>query len=772
MKKLLFYLFPLLSIFTFTACEEVLPDLYGDIYGIVYDKETSEPIRGAEVILAPGNKTTVTGFNGQYEFKNLDPRQYELQVTASGYNSNSRQITAIAGESVTCDITMTAIKAVADIELGNNNFNFGSIHTEQTLVITNVGNAGSVNWEITGIDVSWLKASPTSGTIAEGKKASIKLMADHSKLATDEASTTFMVNAAGNSYAVRANINRPTVTGIKGTVKDAENGEAVSDCLVKITPGNGQKSTDQSGTFKFDNLTAGEYTIVIEKNGYQKKTETVTIATGEMKDLDFIIKPLSRFAVSHEAIDFASDKDELLFTLMNNSNTETSFTISDIPEWLTISPTSGIMDAASERVVVAEVDRKNVVNGSYSHKIRISYSGQTQGDILLEVKLTKVQTAANCDVWDGKIAKEFAGGSGAKYDPYIVKTGGQLLLAKDYSSKYFKLANDIDLNNKNWLPIAEFSGTLDGNGKTIYNLRVERDDISYRGLIGELSGTVKNLTVSGVKIKGSNTGAIAGKVYSGTVDNCKVILADGSMLQGTNVGGVAGEVSIGSYIENCTVESTNNSVAINGSQVGGIAGYISYGGNGGNIKNCRVNCNIAGESYIGGICGYRRIGITINSCEYKGDIGGTQYIGGISGYDGDGKIIACKAMANIEGDDYIGGLVGVGVSTIIASYSYGKITAASSASYIGGIFGYNNYYTSTSYLCYSTTICNHSKFVPINNSNSCYSVYDTANIAEKMEEAISAYSDYWNFNNTWTWRGYTADGKVIEIVCPRLAWEK
>ena len=770
MKKLLFYLFPLLSIFTFTACEEELPELYGDICGIVYDKETSEPIRGAEVILVPGNKTTVTGFNGQYEFKNLDPKQYELQVSATGYNSNSRQITAIAGESVTCDITMTAIKAVADIELGSNNFNFGSIHTEQTLVITNIGNAGAVNWEITGIDVAWLKASPTSGTIAQGKKVSIKLMADHSKLATDEASTTFIVNAAGNSYAVRANINKPTVTGIKGTVKDAESGDPISECIVKITPGNGQKSTDQSGTFKFDELTAGEYTIVIEKNGYQKKTETVTIATGEMKDMDFIIKPLTRFAVSPEAIDFASDKDELLFTLMNNSNSETSFTISDIPEWLTVSPTSGRMDATSERVIVAEVDRKKVANGSFSHKIRISYSGQTQGDILLEVKLTKLQTSADSDVWDGKIAKEFAGGSGAKFDPYIVKTGGQLLLAKDYSSKYFKLANNIDLNNKNWLPIEDFSGTLDGNGYTIYNLRVERDDISYRGLIGQLSGTVKNLTVSGVKIKGENIGAIAGKANYGTIDNCKVILTDGSMLQGTCVGGIAGEVS-SSYIENCTVESTYNGVAINGSKVGGIAGYISYSYNEvRNIKDCRVNCNIAGESYIGGICGYNYGRITINSCEYKGNISGTQYVGGIMGFDYSSysDIIACKAMANIEADDYIGGLIGSGYTTIIASYSYGEITAAAGARYIGGISGCN----SSTRLCYSTTICNHSKFVPINNSNNCYSVYDTANIAEKMEEAISDYADYWNFNNTWTWQGTTADGKVIKIVCPRLAWEK
>ena len=363
-------------------------------------------------------------------------------------------------------------------------------------------------------------------------------------------------------------------------------------------------------------------------------------------------------------------------------------------------------------------------------------------------------------------------GDGTEKKPFIIKTSKHLdFIREENSGLYFKLANDIDLHNKNWLPIENFSGTFDGNGYTIYNLRVERDDISYRGLIGQLSGTVKNLTISGLKIKGENIGAIAGKVNYGTVDNCKVILTDSSMLRGTCVGGIAGEVSY-SYIENCTVESTYNGVAINGSKVGGIVGYTSYSNNVGNIKDCRVNCNIAGESYIGGICGYIHSNLPISSCEYKGDISGTQYVGGISGYDSYGcKIIACKAVANIDADDYIGGLLGYGGSTIIASYSYGKITAASSAKYIGGISGGHYSYTSSTHLCYSTTICNHSKFVPIENSNNCYSVYDTANIAEKMEEAYSDYADYWNFNNAWIWKG-TINREEKQVICPRLAWEK
>lgn len=67
MKKL-FYIFPLLALLLMTACEEELPETMGGIYGIVSNLETGEPVRGASVILSPGNQTTVTGYDGHFEF--------------------------------------------------------------------------------------------------------------------------------------------------------------------------------------------------------------------------------------------------------------------------------------------------------------------------------------------------------------------------------------------------------------------------------------------------------------------------------------------------------------------------------------------------------------------------------------------------------------------------------------------------------------------------------------------------------------------------------
>ena len=212
MKKF-FCIFPLFAVLLMTACEEELPETMGGIYGIVSNSETGEPVRGASVILSPGNQTTVTGYDGHFEFSNLAAGQYKLQASASGYNTNSRQITVVAGKDASGDMPLSPIAEVMNVRLSNNYFDFGSSHSELALTIQNTGNSGSIDWIITGVDATWLTVSPLSGSIAMGKTADVKLVVDRSKLATDEASTTFMVNAAGGSQSVRVNVSKKTAGG-------------------------------------------------------------------------------------------------------------------------------------------------------------------------------------------------------------------------------------------------------------------------------------------------------------------------------------------------------------------------------------------------------------------------------------------------------------------------------------------------------------------------------------------------------------------------------
>ena len=776
MKKI-FYVFPLLAALFFAGCEIELPNLMGSIYGIVSDSQTGEPISNAQVMLSPGNHTTVTGSDGHFEFKDLEPMQYKLQVSANGYNTNSKQITVMAGYQVSGDMHLTATKKESSAQLSNDNFNFGSTITEQVLTIKNTGNNGTISWEITGVDVAWLKVSPLSGTIAEGKEVAVKLVVDHNKLATDEASTTFMVNAAEGSQSVRVSINKPTVTGIKGIVKDALDGHLIQNCSVRLTPTNALQTTDENGNFKFTALGAGEYTLTFEKVGYPTKSETVVISTGEVKDIVVLMKPSAPFSSTRETLDFGNTETTMTFELINASDGMYSFTTSNVPSWLNLSHTSGTLNMSSQLTITAVVDRDKVDYGSYSQDIRINYSGRAQGEIVLTVKFVKTETVSNATKWDGTIAKSFASGSGTKGDPYIIKNGGQLMLMKNYPSSYFEIKSDIDLNNKNWLPIDNFSGTLKGNNHTIYNLRIERDECEYRGLIGKLNGgSISNLTIRGVKIYGDYSGTFVGYMYGGQITNCHVILENDSELKSGNyIGGIAGECDSynASYIINCSVKSAvqDDKYRINGKNyVGGIAGgYNAYL----TIESCQVVCNVIGEQYVGGIVG--KLSYTCENtknCLYQGNISGSNRVGGICGECGDIHttriaIVGCKVVADIECDgDYVGGIAGSG--SVIACYAEGTITCENySAEEVSGIT------SRSATLSYSAMECTHSAYRPTGYNNTySYSIYDDIdNIAEKMQESYSEYCDYWNFNNYWTWSG-TIKGKSKQVICPRLAWEQ
>ena len=62
---------------------------------------------------------------------------------------------------------------------------------------------------------------------------------------------------------------------------------------------------------------------------------------------------------------------------------------------------------------------------------------------------------------------------------------------KTITSGNYKLAADIDLTTISFTTIASFSGTIDGNGKTI---------TTDKPIFATLEGEVKNLTVAGTRL--------------------------------------------------------------------------------------------------------------------------------------------------------------------------------------------------------------------------------------------------------------------------------
>ena len=209
------------------------------------------------------------------------------------------------------------------------------------------------------------------------------------------------------------------------------------------------------------------------------------------------------------------------------------------------------------------------------------------------------------------------------------------------------LTTNIDLTGEAWTPIGSesnpYTGTFDGAGFTISGMTLENAE-SYSGLFGNVTGTVRDFTVTGsITITGDETvsrvgGAVgslgtasAGGTVSGVTSGVNITVSAGN----DHIGGVVGSMPENSSptVENC-VYTGNITVTVEAGSVAGVVGYIRTG----TIQNCAnqggISVSESGNGSVGGILGYCNNGnIYIRNCYNSGSIAaeGTANVGAIVG---------------------------------------------------------------------------------------------------------------------------------------------
>jgi hypothetical protein len=106
-KSIAIFTILLLCALGFSGCEKKEYNTFGTLYGTVIDVETGDPVSNASVLLSPGGKSKTTGSEGTYEFNDLDARQYTITVQKTGYQTNLKTVTAVAGEKTEANIPLT-----------------------------------------------------------------------------------------------------------------------------------------------------------------------------------------------------------------------------------------------------------------------------------------------------------------------------------------------------------------------------------------------------------------------------------------------------------------------------------------------------------------------------------------------------------------------------------------------------------------------------------------------------------------------------------------
>ena len=283
-------------------------------------------------------------------------------------------------------------------------------------------------------------------------------------------------------------------------------------------------------------------------------------------------------------------------------------------------------------------------------------------------------------------------GSGTESDPYQVENLCHLRGVEASPRSHYVQIKDIDASTmaygwkKGFAPIKVFSGTFDGNGYQISNLKVgvASGRFENTGLFGELQGgLLKRVKLVGFVAKGGvNVGSLVGLNNRGTIEDSEVAgKVDG---YGT-IGGLVG-LNQGGVIRNST---STVRVGKNSGDTWASGGLVGQN-NGGTIAGSHASGAVTGSNQVGGLVGWHLGGTISGSHAENKVVGAALGIGGLVGVsESNARIVSSHVYlgSRVSGKNQVGGLVGENKGSISNSYAQGTVAGGSQT---GGLVGENS----------------------------------------------------------------------------------
>ncbi len=213
---------------------------------------------------------------------------------------------------------------------------------------------------------------------------------------------------------------KPEETGtIYGTVTDFDTGEPVKNANVTLIPSGETTLTGSDGTYMFQDLKKGDYSLSLSKAGYKDLIDDykIQLAAGKSvcRDVQMKIKSLRITDMNGEdtnELDFGSEGDDVsrIFNIFNDSGETISWEIITTANWIE-SPetgTSGTLQAGENKGIVVKIDRSKLQQGDNTTTMHITSNNGNQ-QLTIKARRTDVSTLdatavnSNSAVLNGKI---------------------------------------------------------------------------------------------------------------------------------------------------------------------------------------------------------------------------------------------------------------------------------------------------------------------------------------------------------------------------------
>lgn len=530
--------------------------------------------------------------------------------------------------------------------------------------------------------------------------------------------------AVSNSY------NLGTVTGAAGKTYNISGGTVVNSYYADIAGKTGIYVKDSAGITDADKSQSITITEVDGKKAYKVgNVELVDVLNGACKNISGALEWINKQEAPNNPVHITRWDGSFepgvkgVITLVYDPNGGEGAAVTE--QQRVEGDTDGSFTIKSDTELGFKHENGTFLGWSKTAGGEVAFKLKNDGSITpASVSVKKDETLTLYAVWSPIWA-----GSGTEAAPYEIPDVGKLTALQtqvnengfSYSGKWFRLTNNIDLNNEPWTPIGvdtghPFSGSLNGSQKSISGLNVNTST-QYAGLFG----TVGEITVQSLTLQDGSvicTGATSW--CGGLAGNGSLLLSDvhivNMAISGDGIGGTGGILG-GGYASMTACSNTGGSVS--GRYAGGLAGRGNTNGTDFIFTDCNNSAAVTGRNYAGGMAGSDRSeSMEFTNCSNAGNI---RSEGSANGIAAAGTFVTCTntgAISSSQGRangiaEYakditqcgntgaINGSTAAGIAwhaiRIEKCYNTGKITATAGNAAAYGIAGSVRWYIKNSF---------------------------------------------------------------------------
>jgi hypothetical protein len=240
---------------------------FGSVSGTVRNA-SGVALAGASV--SYGGGSTTTNSSGVFTFAKVPVGTIQLLVSATGYSSQTQNVTIAGGVTTTASFTLVTLSGTV------------------TGKITNVSNGAAIS----GATVKWSGGSTLTGSTGTYTLNNVTTGSRGiTATANGYLSRTLTANVVGGATAT---LNIPLATAGKITMRvSLSNGVAASGATVTLKGGviatTTSGTTNISGYYYGPWVPIGSYTVTVSKSGYTTQTKSATVSIGATSTVTFVL---------------------------------------------------------------------------------------------------------------------------------------------------------------------------------------------------------------------------------------------------------------------------------------------------------------------------------------------------------------------------------------------------------------------------------------------------------------------------------------------------